>query len=184
MQLFDEMPYLEGERLILREFEASDAPALNAFSHNEGIYKFLPTFLYEQKYDEAAVAIEHMRAECFDTRESLLLAVCLKETPNDMIGIAEAYNLGDEGHKVSIGVRLSPEYWSQGISTEVTEMLKDYLLNDMGLSIITTHVMVENIGSARAMAKSGFKKTESGVPEDWGRGEPVLVDKYVYIKES
>ena len=81
MEPFGEMPRIEGEHVILREMIAADASALAEIARSEAVYRYLPTFLYEQKYDDAAVAIERMRAECFDTKESILLAVCLREEP-------------------------------------------------------------------------------------------------------
>ena len=81
MEPFGEIPRIEGEHVILREMIAADASALAEIARSEAVYRYLPTFLYEQRYDDAAVAIERMRAECFDTKESILLAVCLREEP-------------------------------------------------------------------------------------------------------
>ena len=81
MEPFGEIPRIEGEHVILREMTAADASALAEIARSEAVYRYLPTFLYEQSYDDAAMAIERMRAECFDTKESILLAVCLREEP-------------------------------------------------------------------------------------------------------
>ena len=45
---------------------------------------------------------------------------------------------------------------------------------------ITAHVMSENAPSARALEKNGFLCLYPHVWEDWGRGEPVLVDKWIF----
>lgn len=180
MDLFAAMPRLEGERLLLREMVDADAPALDALSKSEAVYRMLPTFLYEQKYEDKHEAIAKMRAECFDTRESILLAVCLREASDQMIGIAEIYGYEERKPKVSIGYRLSEQYWGQGLATEVSELLKAYLIDEVQVRTITAHVMTENVRSERVMEKSGFVKTYTNVWEDWGRGEPVLIDKYVY----
>lgn len=81
MEPFGEIPRIEGEHVILHEMIAADASSLAEIARSEAVYRYLPTFLYEQKYDDAAVAIERMHAECFDTKESILLAVCLREEP-------------------------------------------------------------------------------------------------------
>ena len=180
MDLFDEMPYIEGERLILREIVDADAEALSRFAHDEEIYRLLPTFLYEQRYDDAHVVIERMRAECFDTKESILLAICPREDPQKMLGIAEFYAYEPRKPKASIGYRLSREYWHQGIATEVAGMLKSYLLDKVHMRTITAHVICENVASARALEKNGFFCLYPHVWEDWGWDEPVLVDKWIY----
>lgn len=180
MDLFDSMPRLEGERVLLREMVDADAPALDALSKSESVYRMLPTFLYEQKYEDKHEAIANMRAECFDTRDSILLAVCLREAPDQMIGIAEIYAYEARKPKASIGCRLSEQYWGQGLATEAAKLLKAYLIDEVQVRTITAHVMTQNVASGQAMEKSGFVKLYTNVWEDWGRGEPVLIDKYVY----
>ena len=121
-----------------------------------------------------------MRAECFETKESLLWAVCLTEQPDELVGIAEAYGLEPQKPKMSIGYRLRRPWWGQGIATEVTGLLKGYLRNECGMRTITAHVLPDNVGSARVLEKNGFRRLFTSVPEDWGWSEPLLVDKWVY----
>lgn len=180
MKLFDEMPRLEGERVLLREFAMSDADALEAFAHSERIYQTLPAFLYEQKYPDACTCIERMREECFDTKESILLAICLREAPDEMLGIAEIYAYDEQKPKASIGIRLFERAWGQGIATEAAGLLKRYLRDRVGVRTITAHVLVENKASARALEKNGFRMLYGNIMEDWGLGDLVAVDKWVY----
>ena len=57
-------------------------------------------------------------------------------------------------------------------------MLKDFLLNEVGMRTITAHVMVNNAASARVLEKSGFIRTARGVEEDWGYEQPAIADKW------
>lgn len=180
MDLFDTMPRLEGERILLREMVDADAEALDAFTRSEAVYRFLPTFLYEQKYEDKHEAIARMREECFDTKDSILLAICRRDAPAQMLGIAEIYAYEEHKPKASIGYRIAEQYWGQGIASEVTGMLKRYLLDEVHMRTITAHVMQENVASARVLEKNGFVKLYTGIWEDWGWKEPVLIDKYVY----
>ncbi len=180
MALFDEMPRIEGDRLLLREIVDSDADALAELAKSTAVYRFEPTFLYEQRYDDPHVAIANMRAECFDTHESILLAICFRDKPEEMLGIAEFYAYEPRKPKVSIGCRLIKSYWGLGIASEVAGMLKDWLLNEAGIRTITAHVQVGNDASERTLEKNGFVCLYPNVWEDWGHGEPVLVDKWIY----
>ena len=180
MDLFDEMPRIESERLVLREMVPQDAEALASLSTDEEVYRLLPTFLYEQKYSDPLTVIDRMRTECFDTKDSILLATCLQSAPDQMIGIAEMYAYEPRKPKVSIGYRLARSHWNQGIASEVAGMLKRYLLDEVHMRTITAHVMCQNAASARALEKSGFVCLYPHVWEDWGRGEPVLIDKWIY----
>ena len=180
MALFDEMPRIESERLLLREMVDTDAEALDELAVSEAIYLFEPTFLYEQRYEDKHLAIARMREECFDTHESILLAVCLREQPEQMVGIAEIYAYEPRKPKASIGCRLLPDWWGKGIATEVAGMLREWLLDEAGMRTITAHVMIGNGASERTLEKAGYVLLYPHCWEDWGRGEPVLVDKWVY----
>ena len=79
---FDEMPRIEGEHIILREMVEGDAPALEELSHSAAVYRYLPTFLYEQSRDDVAYVIRHLREDCFDTKESIILAICACGEPD------------------------------------------------------------------------------------------------------
>lgn len=180
MAVFDKMPRIEGSEVLLREMVDADADNLYELAHCDDIYRLEPTYLYERQYEDAHEAIAQMNDKCFETRESVILAVCLKSAPDDMLGIAEVYAYEPRKPKASIGVRLLKRAWGQGIATETVGLLKDWLLSE-GVRTITAHVMVENY-SGRTAEKNGFVKLYPNCLEDWGFDEPVLVDKWVYKK--
>lgn len=180
VKLFEQMPRIEGPRLVLREMVDADAPALEELACSEAVYRYLPTFLYEQKLDDKHLVIARMREECFETRESILLAVCPADGSGQMLGIAEMYAFEERKPKVSIGYRLLERWWGRGIATEVAGMLKRYLMDETDVRTITGHVMVENVASANVLKKNGFVLLYPNCSEDWGFDEPVSVDKWVY----
>ena len=179
MALFDEMPRIEGERLVLREMVLADAGALEELCADEAVWRYLPTFLYELRFADKREAIERLRELQFDTREAILLAVAPRGDEARMMGIAEVYAYEERRPKASIGCRLLERHWGHGVGTEVARLLKGYLLRE-GVRTITSHVMAANRGSARAMEKAGLTLLYPGCWEDWGHDEPVLVDKWVY----
>lgn len=180
MELFDGIPRIEGERILLREVIDADAASLEELCQSEAVYRYEPTFLLERKYVDKHTAIARMREECLDARASVLLAVCLREAPDDMLGIAEVYAYEERKPKASIGYRLVERAWGRGIATEVAGLLKRHLLDEVGMRTITAHVLPQNAASARVLEKNGFRLLFRDVPEDWGFDEPVLVDKWVY----
>lgn len=182
MKLFDEMPVIENEHILLREITAEDAERIASLARNPEVYRYLPTFLFEQKYSDAGYMISRIREECFDTKESILLGICLKEDPGTVIGIAEYYNYDEEREKASIGYRLDQPYWGRGIATETAALLKKYLLEKTDVRKITAYVMKGNKASASVLEKNGFVCEWPDLSEDWGRGEPVTADKNIYRK--
>ena len=173
-KLFSEIPYLKNERLTLRKLEEKDADALYELAHNKLVYRYLPTFLFEQKYEDIHKVIRLLYTECFE--ESIILGIFLKD---EFCGLAEMYGFKDHIHKVSVGYRLLPQYWGPGIATEALKLMTDYLLNETDIEIITASTMIENQGSANVLKKNGFTLVVHAVGEDWGYDEPTITDKWI-----
>lgn len=171
-----EYPKLSDGVITLRKMNSGDAAALMKLTQSEAVYKYLPANLYENKYSDKLRVINSAEKEC----DSLLLGVYENSMPDLLIGIAELYDFNKEEKKVSIGCRLSRDCWGKGIAPRVVALIKDYLKKDGRADVITAHVMVENTASERVLLKSGFEKTASNFLEDWGTGEKVLTNKFVY----
>ena len=176
--LFSEYPVLEDDVIGIRKMTDADADALADMCMQKEVYRYVPTFLYELKYEDKRTVIARMDEECFDTRESILLGVYLKET-GAFMGIAEFYAYEPERRKCSMGLRLKREFWGRGFAGRAETLMIRYLLDGANMRVITGHVMQENKASAAVALKCGFEKRYCGIPEDWGFESPVLVDKYV-----
>ena len=102
---FSEIPVLEGRRVTLRALVPDDAPRLAELTGDPEVYRYLPTFLFEQKYPDPQTVIERLYDECL--KESLILGVFLG---GDFCGLAEMYGFRDEIHKISV-VHAADEDW-------------------------------------------------------------------------
>lgn len=173
-KLFSEIPYLQGGRLILKQVEDVDANALLELVENPRVYRYLPTFLFEKKYEDMHDVIRNLYTECF--QESIILGIYLD---NKMCGLAELYGYRDELHKISVGYRLNECYWGAGVATEALGLLVQYLYHETDIEIITASTMVENQASAKVLLKNGFTLVTSGVNEDWGYEHPTVADKWI-----
>ena len=178
-KLFSEIPSIEGESIVLDRVVDTDAEALGDLVGNQLVQRFEPAFLFEKQFDDAHEAIRHMYGEAFDNKESLILAVRMKET-GELAGLAEFYGLRDRLHKVSVGCRLRESFWGQGLATEATRLMVGYLYDETDIEIITASTAVGNKASAHVLEKVDFIRTARGVEEDWGFDEPMLVDKRFY----
>ena len=173
---FSEIPRLEGGRLLLRRITHGDADALAGLARSEAVYRYLPTFLYEQKYPDIHRVIDGLYAECLE--ESLILGVFLRDEDR-FCGLAEMYGFRDPIHKISIGYRFLEACWGKGIASEAVGLLVDHLLRETDIEIITAGTMVENRASARVLEKNGFTLVNRHVGEDWGYDQPTLADKWI-----
>ena len=169
-KLFDEIPCLEGDRLILRRITENDREALQEMAHSNNVYRYEPTYLLEQQYTDMDQLLRDLYGEYFEKKQNLFLGIYLKDHPTELCGLAEFYDYRDHIHMVSIGGRLREKFWKSGIATEVARLMSDYLFSETDIEIITASTMVENQASAHLLEKNGFTTTRSIHREDWGRG--------------
>lgn len=175
-KLFSEIPFIKSERLVLRKIEERDAEGLSELAHNPKVYRYLPTFLFEQKYEDVHDVISHLYNECF--KDSIILGVFLDD---GFCGLAEIYGYRENTHKASIGCRFSERCWGKGIATETVGALVRYLTEETDIEIITASTMVENKSIIHVVQKNNFSLVVSGVGEDWGYDQPTLVNKWVWL---
>lgn len=173
-EFFREIPYLTGSRLVLRKITQEDAEGLRALVSSEITYRYLPTFLYEKKYEDIGYVISHLYDECL--QDSLILGI-FKD--NDFCGLGEFYGLRKDIHKISVGYRLLPEYWGKGIASETLGIMLKYLNENTGIEIITASTLPDNQASAHVLMKNGFTLVVSGSDEDWGYEKPLPTDKWI-----
>ena len=178
-KFFDSIPDLRGDRVLIRRLNINDADQLGSLTQNEEVYRYLPTFLFEKKYDDPEYVIDHLYNEC--TKESLILGVFIE---NDFCGLIEIYGYRAPILKVSLGYRYLPEFWGQGIATETLKLLADYLLSETKISLITASIMPENSASSRVVEKTGFRRVAKGIPENWGYPLPTITDKWIKTKKN
>ena len=180
-RFFQTVPTLQSERLILRRLTQADAEALDRLAHSDAVYRYLPTFLYEQKYPDIHRVIDGLYDECL--RESLILGIFLKEDET-FCGLAEMYAFRDKIHKISIGYRLAEPYWGRGIASETVALMTGYLFHEAGMKIITASTMIENKASARVLMKNGFSLVHISIDEDWGYEAPTATDKWFLLSAA
>lgn len=176
-KLFDEIPTLENERIILRQVTENDADAINEMVHNRIVYHYEPTWLFERQYSDIHEMIRNLYGECFHTKQNLFLGIFFKED-RQFCGLAEFYDYRDQLHMVSIGYRLREAYWGNGIATEAAKLMADYLFGQTDIEIITASTMIDNKASEHVLEKNGFIMTSSGKTEDWGYKDPTAADRW------
>ena len=175
--VFEEIPYLEGQSIIIKKVEKKDAPELDRLRKNEYVNKRVPTFLFEKRYDDINYVIDHLYDECL--KESVILGV-YRKSDMTFCGLCEFYGFNDELQKISVGCRLLEEKCGKGFGTETARLMVEHLTNNTDIKIITASILADNIPSQRAVEKAGFKLVNASSEEDFGFGEPSIVTKWVY----
>ena len=178
-KLFSELPEIKGERVVLKPLTSVDTDGLRELTEDEEVYRYLPTFLFEKKYEDKEYVISRLYDECFES--SIILGVYVDD---DFCGLAEMYGYRAALHKASVGYRLLRRCWGKGIATEALGLMVKYMFEDTDIRIITASVMSENEASANVLQKNGFRQIVRIVPEDWGYDKPIPADKWLRTKSD
>ena len=181
LHLFDEIPTIEGERIILRPLEDGDAEALGELATDSEVNRYLPTFLFEKQYDDMHRAIREVYGTVFAERQSLILGI-VERGEEHICGLAEFYGLRQDAGKVSIGYRLLQGAWGRGIATQTVDFMLGYLFGRTDIRLVTASTLPGNAASARVLEKSGFILAEELAPEDWGFEAPLPTNKWRLTK--
>ena len=145
---------LETERLVLRPFEESDAPAILAIMNDpEVTYNLLisPTFSEE----DVAESIKKRNA-AIENRERYALAVVLKETDLP-IGACTIMNVSWDHLHAELVYYLGKPYWGKGYMTEAARRMIQFGFEGLGLERISVGCFARNKASAHVIEKLGFK---------------------------
>lgn len=59
-KLFSEIPDLHGTRLRLERLAMKHADALQELVNSKNVYRYLPTFLFERKYEDVSHVIRRL----------------------------------------------------------------------------------------------------------------------------
>ena len=173
-KFFSEIPHIVNGSLELRKAELSDVNGLRELVECDEVYRYLPTFLFEKKYDSAEEVITRLYDECLES--SLILGIFYN---GEFCGLAEFYGYSAPFLKISVGYRLIPRFWGKGIASETLGMMVDWLFCKTDIKIITASVMPENKASAGVLKKNGFKCAVYSVFENWGYPHLTKADKYI-----
>lgn len=184
-ELFDEFPYLIGDTVIVKKMEVSDVEALSEISHNDNVYKYTPEFLHKKSNKVLETAIKNLGGRDFDKKKQIIAGIYLKSNPDRLIGLAEMFDYKKRENKITVGYRLNESYWNQGIATKTLKLMKEYLVDKIGITKLEAFVMPENIYSSKVLLKNGFVKEDYMDEEkNWGGQESVMVNVYTFISDD
>jgi ribosomal-protein-alanine N-acetyltransferase len=146
---------ISTERLLLREFEATDGPALHAFESLPEVVRyqsFAPRSLTES-HDYVVASIDAAREE---PRRVYDLAVILK-AEDRVIGRC-GFAVGDpDDEQAVLWYTVHPEYWGHGYAPEAARALVSFGFREVGLHRIWADTDPENVASIRVLEKLGLR---------------------------
>lgn len=169
---------LETERLILREMNQDDLPALSLILQDEQTM-----YAYNGAFSDAETQawLDKQRQRYHDYGFGLW-AVVLKET-NEMIGQCGLTMQPWRGQEVlEVGYLLRRTYWHQGYATEAAQACKAYAFDHLGAQEVSSIIRDTNIASRNVALRNGMQLVDHDIKHY--RGEDMPHNRFVAKRQD
>jgi len=161
--VFNVFPKLETERLLLTEFEKTDAEELFKMRSDDRVQKYLDRDPHKT-VEESRLMIEGMIVS-YISKEGINWIIRKKDNC-DVIGYIGYWRMIRNNVRAEIGYAMKPEYWGKGYMQEALIKIIDFGFNEFCLHSIEANVNPDNASSIKLLEKCGFKK-EAYFKEDY-----------------
>lgn len=164
------------QRLLVREFEASDMPAVLATSRKPGFFYMS----LDGTENRARAFIERAIRTCqADVRDSFLMAVALKSAPETAIGFTCVDNLAPQNGNIwppDTGTFIDPDHQNQGYAKEAKVPLMRHCFKERDVLNMMGTADPKNTASIRVLRAMGYELTVFGKVNQTVKGpEPRLI---------
>lgn len=150
---------IETERLLLREWEESDAIGFYEMNADAEVLKYTGDTPFDSIEDASKFIRDYAEYERHGYGR---WAVVLKSDAR-FIGFC-GLKMNEES-QVDLGFRFIRKYWRQGYATEAAQACLDFGLNELGIKEIVGRAMPENVASIRVLQKIGMNYWKTGTCE-------------------
>ncbi len=148
----------ESTRLIYRKLDETDFDIFYALYSNEDVMKYAYLDRLKSREDSIEVFTEVLQNQRDQNKGTQYVAI-FRET-NVAIGIVD-YSVDinhEKGGIFEIGYFIKPEYWGQGLGTEMGKALIDYLFSNFNIHKVIASCNSNNRNSENIMLKLGMTK--------------------------
>ncbi len=152
--------FLETERLTLKNIHISQLDDMLSLDADPEVMRFITDGVPRTDRKRYLEAIPRLSNYAFENPGLGLWNAYTKDT-NEYVGWYILKHLLDTG-EVEVGFRIHKKFWSQGLSTEVGNVLIDHGFNKVGLERIVAIVRPDNFASQAVIKKIGLKEEGSG----------------------
>lgn len=152
--IFDNLPELETERLILRKITMEDIDDIHTYASNPEVSKYV----FWNAHDTREVTEKYVKMILALYEEGKIAPWGIQYKKNHtLIGTADFVSWQPQHKTAEIGYGLSKDYWGLGIATEAAKELIRFGMSEMDLVRVQAKCIVANKGSERVMEKAGME---------------------------
>ncbi|MEM1292590.1 MAG: GNAT family N-acetyltransferase [Cyanobacteria bacterium P01_H01_bin.162] len=175
-------PYLETERLWLRQTTLEDGPDIFAVFADPKVTEFhnLETF---QTLGEALKVIER-RIEIFSDGHGIRWGIELKATQHIVGSCGFSWHPDPAIKGAEMGYELASGLWRQGIMSEALSAILRYGFETKELSFVIAQVMLDNVASKKLLETLGFESQKIIQPGGFWKGQHHDLEQFVLEKSD
>jgi ribosomal-protein-alanine N-acetyltransferase len=166
--IFDNFPFMETERLILRELQDADAIGIQAMRSSQLVNRFIARNDTISK--EEAQNLVEMSRQAFQNRTGIAWAGVRKGN-NQFIGACGFNRIDFPNLRAEIGGEMSSDFWGRKLAIEAVAAIVSFGFQELGLHSIEARIDPGNRSAIALLLELGFVK------------EAHFCD-YVYFKDS
>jgi [ribosomal protein S5]-alanine N-acetyltransferase len=147
---------IRTERLVLRDFVASDRDAVHAYQRDPRYLRFYP-WRDRTENDATEFVGRFLEWQLDSPRYRLQLCVCLADR-GEVIGNVGLRQPETDAGVAELGFELAPDRWGMGYATEAAGRLVRFGFEEWKLHRISAHCIAANNASARVLEKLGMRQ--------------------------
>lgn len=156
---------LKGERVLLREFERSDASALAAVHCDPRVMRYYAPEVATLEHAQMLVA-KFMEWANDIPRRNFQLAI-VEATTAELVGSCGVRSAQCPPGKAEFGVGIGSTSWGKGIAHEAVRLMFDFAFSELALDEIYGVAVVENEAVAKFARRLGLAPRPARQNEAW-----------------
>src|ERR1041384_2922968 len=154
---------LETERLLLREFRATDVDPLAKVLSDPETMRYYP-----EPFDRAGVEAWIERNQARYSTDGYGLWGMGLQSSNEMIGDCGLVQQEGEGEKlIEIGYHVRRDLWGKGFATEAARSCRDFGFKSLDVARLISLIRAENLASRRVAEKTGLSVWKETMWHGW-----------------
>jgi RimJ/RimL family protein N-acetyltransferase len=150
---------LHTERLLLRQWKASDSAAFAALNADPGVMRYFPALLGRAESDSMAA-----RCSQFIREHGWGLWAAEELASGDFIGFIGLHRTAADlpcAPCVEVGWRLAERFWGRGLATEGARAALQFAFKQLDLAEVVSFTSIRNLRSEAVMQRLGMRRDPS-----------------------
>lgn len=176
-------PFIETERLLLRELHIDDGESVFAYASDSEIVRHV-TWTAHRTIEDSKTFITTSLQLMHERHLPGPLAITFRHLPDQVIGSIGGYWKSQLNECMEVGYAIGKSYWGQGIATEANRALVDYMFSHYRVIRIQALTTTDNVASGQVLLKSGFTYEGTLHHGQFIHGEPRDMNVYAILRSQ